>query len=227
MAHCKVHVKNRIIEKNMFLKKQLILNYKIEYPQFVSAGCQSAVRGMNRYYKEMALLFQQYCMQKLYSAAVEQFQSAVTGDFPFYPYQALVTYKLTYNQDCAVSLYFDQYIFSGGAHGSTVRYSDTWNMQNGRGIDISELFSGSVNYKAYMLMSINRQIAEQMKNGEKIYFENYKKNVAQHLNLSNYYLTKKGVIVYFQQYEIAPYSIGIPEFIIPYEEGHVSHPTCT
>ena len=33
-----------------------------------------------------------------------------------------------------------------------------------------------------------------------------------------YYLNRDGIIVYFQQYEIAPYSSGIREFKIPYGE---------
>ena len=31
-----------------------------------------------------------------------------------------------------------------------------------------------------------------------------------------YYLTKDDIVIFFQLYEIAPYSAGIPEFKIPY-----------
>jgi len=226
MVNYKVSVKNVMIEKYMFYKKQLVLSYKIQYPQFSSAGFQTAVSTMNKYYKEKALLFQQYCMQKLYPMAVEEFENSVSNNFPVRPFEALVIYKMTYNQDCTASLYFDQYLYTGGAHGNTVRYSDTWNLQNGRGIDIDEMFNNSINYKAYIIMTINNQIAEQIKNGENKYFDDYKKNVAQYLNLNSFYLTKKGIVLYFQQYEIAPYSSGIPEFTIPYLEGYVVRPEC-
>jgi hypothetical protein len=33
-------------------------------------------------------------------------------------------------------------------------------------------------------------------------------------------------VIYFQQYDIAPYSSGIVEFLIPYQEGVVSRPDC-
>jgi hypothetical protein len=133
---------------------------------------------------------------------------------------------VTYNQDCAVSLYFDQYLYTGGAHGNTVRYSDTWNLQSARSIKIDEMFQNSINYKAYIIMIINNQIAEQIKNGENIYFDDYKKNVVKYLNLNSYYLSPQGVVIYFQQYEIAPYSSGIPEFTIPYVEDYVVRPEC-
>ena len=153
-------------------------------------------------------------------------ENSVSNNFPVRPFEALVTYKMTYNQDCTASLYFDQYLYTGGAHGNTVRYSDTWDLQNGKGIDIGEMFNSSINYKAYIIMTINNQIAEQMKNGENKYFDDYKKNVAQYLNLNSFYLAKKGIVIYFQQYEIAPYSSGIPEFTIPYLEEYVLRPQC-
>lgn len=226
MIAYKILVKNIVIEKYLFYKKQLVLSYKIQYPQFSSARFQKAAAVMNRYYKEKALTFQQYCTQKLYPMAVEEYENSMANNFPVRPFEALVTYKVTYNQDCAVSLYFDQYLYTGGAHGNTVRYSDTWNLQSARSINIDEMFKNSINYKAYIIMIINNQIAEQIKNGENIYFDDYKKNVVKYLNLNSFYLTPQGVVLYFQQYEIAPYSSGIPEFTIPYVEDYVIRPEC-
>ncbi|MFU2363539.1 MAG: RsiV family protein, partial [Clostridiales bacterium] len=34
------------------------------------------------------------------------------------------------------------------------------------------------------------------------------------INFDSYYLTPKGIVIYFQQYDIAPYSSGLPEFLI-------------
>ena len=52
MVNYKISVKNVIIEKYMFYKKQLVLSYKIQYPQFSSTGIQTAVSTINKYYKE-------------------------------------------------------------------------------------------------------------------------------------------------------------------------------
>ena len=51
------------------------------------------------------------------------------------------------------------------------------------------------------------------------YFKNHEQNVSISFSPDNFYLTPEGIVIYFQQYDLAPYSNGIIEFTIPYEEG--------
>lgn len=46
------------------------------------------------------------------------------------------------------------------------------------------------------------------------YFENYCELVLETFRLENYYIIPNGIVIYFQQYDIAPYSSGIPIFYI-------------
>jgi hypothetical protein len=50
--------------------------------------------------------------------------------------------------------------------------------------------------------------------------------VNENLKVNNFYLTKEGVVIYFQQYDIAPYSSGLPTFVIPYGPGGAVTPRC-
>ena len=34
----------------------------------------------------------------------------------------------------------------------------------------------------------------------------------------NFFLVPDGIIIYYQQYDIAPYAAGIPEFLIPFSQ---------
>lgn len=43
---------------------------------------------------------------------------AVENGYPVMVYEVIAEFTVTYNQNCALSLYTDQYIFTGGAHGS-------------------------------------------------------------------------------------------------------------
>ncbi|HWQ73960.1 MAG TPA: RsiV family protein, partial [Syntrophomonas sp.] len=45
---------------------------------------------------------------------------------------------------------------------------------------------------------------------------NYEELVEQTFDVNNFYCTPQGVVVYFQQYDIAPYASGIREFLLPY-----------
>jgi len=58
-----------------------------------------------------------------------------------------------------------------------------------------------------------------------IYFDDYEKNVANYFNPKSFYLVPDGIVIYFQQYEIAPYASGIPQFTIPYS-AYILKPGC-
>ena len=55
-----------------------------------------------------------------------------------------------------------------------------------------------------------------MAGGNPIYFEDYCKLVLDSFNPEQFYLVPRGntydLVIYFQQYDIAPYSTGIPTF---------------
>lgn len=220
-----VQIKDRIIKNDLYYKKTLLLSYSIQYPQFSSDRFRMTLNRMNQYYEMKAIAFKMYCEHKLFKLAIEQYENAIKNGFPVRKFEALVVYQVTYNQNCSISLHFDQYEFTGGAHGNTVRNSDTWNLQKGTKIKLGHLFTNK-NYKDYIIMTINQKIAEQIRNGTNQYFENYKQLVTENFNENHFYLTPKGVVIYYQQYEIAPYSSGIPTFMIPYSSGNAAEPKC-
>ena len=51
------------------------------------------------------------------------------------------------------------------------------------------------------------------------YFDNASLLAVQQFDPRRFYCTPRGVVLYYQQYEIAPYSSGIPEFFFPYSAG--------
>ena len=121
---------------------------------------------------------------------------------------------VTYNNDKLISLYFDDYTFTGGAHGSTVRSSQTWDLEHAYQIPLQAFFRKNPNYQIDIVKEINSQIAKQIEAGTGVYFPEYCQLVLETINFDSYYLTPKGIVIYFQQYDIAPYSSGLPEFVI-------------
>lgn len=146
--------------------------------------------------------------------------------YPVMKFEAVVTCEVTYNQNCALSLYFDQYEYAGGAHGITVQYSDTWNVRSGKRIRLSDMFPKNKHYEAELIQNIIVQIERQMKDGTGAYFDDYRKLAAKTFDPKNFYLVPAGIIIYYQQYDIAPYSSGIPKFLIPYDTVGAKEPDC-
>ena len=69
-----------------------------------------------------------------------------------------------------------------------------------------------------ILQNINKQIEENIQSGNGQYFDNYCKLVLETFNPQNFYILSDSLFaIYFQQYDIAPYSSGIPVFEINYK----------
>lgn len=208
-----VTVKNIVLKKDMQYDGVTVLTYSIQYPEISSENYKKAAKVVNNYYKSRALEYQQYVEKDLYQMAVEQYLDDIQNGYPVRIFAAEDSYNITYNKACILSLYFDRYQFTGGAHGITDRTSQTWNLQTGKMIKLSELFECLFDYRRY----IKDQVIEQIKQDPEPYFENYEELVEQYFNVNNFYCTPQGVVGYFQLYEIAPYASGIREFLVPYD----------
>lgn len=203
-----------------------VVKYDIKYPEFYSGRYPFAARRMNAFYRQKAAMLNRHIRTDLYNAAVADYKNSIANDFPVHIYEAIQTFNITYNEDCLLSLYMEYYEYTGGAHGSTERTSQTWNMNNGRILPLDAFFRKNFNYTDHLKKIINRQIEEQIANGTGAYFDNYRELVDKAFNPENYYLTPEALAIYFQQYDIAPYSSGIPTFMIPYAEARVNLPDC-
>lgn len=202
------------IESTMNYKGIPVLHYRIDYPQFHHTEYEGALKEINKRYREWALNLQRKYETINYMEAINQYEYNVANQFPFHMHEAISAYEITYNQNAVISMYYDHYIFSGGAHGSTLRVSRTWNLKNGCPIKLFQNSGDPASDKAQILNSIREQIVVQMRNGENQYFDDYLQLIFEHFDPSSFYLTPEGIVIYYQQYDIAPYSSGIPEFLI-------------
>ncbi len=191
-----------------------ILTYKIEYPFFTSTRYEMCLNKLNRFYQEQAQTYQRYVETELYLAAKEQYAFAMEKGFPVMEYQAVQAFTMTYQQGCILSLYRETYEFTGGAHGSTVRDSQTWNLQGCRQLTLTDLILCGPDPKTYIVQEAVRQIRQD----PDIYFEDSQERLSDAFRPESFYAASDGLVVYYQQYDIAPYSSGIRTFLLPYGE---------
>lgn len=128
---------------------------------------------------------------------------------PRFPYQLMSKYIIK-SQNEILSFYIDYYQFTGGAHGITNRVDYNIDINTGKELLLKDLFVNEEGYKDIINKEIEKQISEnpdsyfQGKEG----FNGIKEN-------QRYFVDGKNIVIYFGQYEIAPYASGIPEFKIP------------
>ena len=224
MQGCRIFVTKNVITQEMHYKDQVILKYTIYYPHLLSKHNLLILDQINAYYRTKAMMYINKNIKNLYQQAMVDYEYAKANQFPVRQYEIYADFYVTYNRDCILSFYFDRYEYTGGAHGSTVRTSDSWNIALCKPISLTDLFPSGVNVREYYIRAVTEIIRQESQSDFMIYFDDYEELVNRYLNLSNFYLTYDGVVIYFQQYEIAPYATGIPEFLIPYSADGANLP---
>lgn len=209
------NITNNILKNEFFYDGNLILKYEINYPQILCNNC--ITYNFNTYNLNIALNLKKYVEDTLLQDAKNLYEYNKANGFPIMVYEVIYNYSITYNNNDIISLYSDQYIFSVGAHGLTTRKSQTWNMQNGQMISLNKLFKNNPYFILEILKSINSQIENQLQNNPGQYFDNYCQLVLNTFNPEHFFITSNSnLCIYFQAYDIAPYSSGIPTFSITY-----------
>lgn len=214
------------IEQMEYLKVP-VLKYTYSYPVFSSRQFMHAVSWINQYYLDRGRNLIAYVKRELLPLAISDYEYSKKTGYPFHMYEVVQTYTVTYNQGYLLSLYLDLYQYTGGAHGSSIQTSDTWNVKHGRILKLADFFPEEVPFAEEIQTEVIRQIDQQMQNpNTAFYFKDYAQLVKKTFNPNNFYLTKDGLSIYYQQYDIAPYFSGIPVFIIPYNTMGITFPEC-
>lgn len=213
-ADCSAGITMEGIKRTFSYNNTPVLTLSIHYPKVALRRFPEAEDRINAQIQAQVRDFFDYASGELYQQAIATYQQTQKNGFPFHPYEAILQYEITYNQHCCLSLYSDQYTYTGGAHGSTIRTSDTFSLMSGRSIPLQDFFPEDQDYR----VSLIAQMIEQASENPEVFFEDYPDLIEKYFNEEHYYLTPSGLAIYYLQYEIAPYSTGIVVFTIPYME---------
>lgn len=205
-------IKNNILTKELFFDGTLILKYHIEYPSICLNTSEMGIMNFNIYNKKIAFNLKNAAENELYKEAIELYKYNKENGYPTMVYEIYRKYEITFNNYNIISLYIDEYIYTGGAHGSTIRSSQTWDLIKGNMLPLEAFFRKNPYFIINILKEINMQISKE----PEIYFDNTCQLVLDTFNPKNFYLAPNFIVIYFQQYDIAPYSSGIRTFNINY-----------
>ena len=218
------YITERDIQSQFAYQSINMLTLDITFPE-ISLLQTSIQRTINNHYQSQANCFMNHASCSLVDSAIAEYKTSIENDFPFRPFEAVMHETVTLNADCHLSTYFDQYEYQGGAHGLTVRFSDSWDLQTGRKLDLKDIFHNG-HYRRLLLQRIIALADAQMQSNP-IYFENYRELIVQYFNEDSFYLTPEGIAIYYQQYEIGPYASGIIVFEISYDSLYIPSPSCS
>ena len=122
-----------------------------------------------------------------------------------------------YLDEKILSYSYESYAYLGGAHGNSNRMLYNYDLSNAHTIKEQDLFIAD--YKVLLTQLIKDQILEQSAelgsvadlNDLNFWEDEIKPN-------DNFYISDEGLVYIFNPYEIAPYSMGQTEVMLPYDK---------
>jgi hypothetical protein len=131
-----------------------------------------------------------------------------------------INFDTTFADDNFVSIKFEMYEYSGGAHPNSYSVARTYNLKSGNEVKLADLFKANSNHlkklSDYCYESLKKQLTKlgegeppdegMLKEGTTPSDENY----------SGWNVTKKGLLMSFDPYQVAAYAYGPQQVIIPY-----------
>lgn len=118
------------------------------------------------------------------------------------------TYAVTFNREGVLSVVVDQYSYTGGAHGSTLRTGHTFSLKEGTSLELKDLLKAEPNYKSKLDKLLKESTKEESFAG-----------VASGLKDNpDFYVSESGLVIFYQQYEITAYAAGFPTYTYSFSE---------
>ena len=233
LASCKdekIEKKQQIEFKQEKFKKELTLasgkdttTVKVNIP--ITHGNKIPADSLNKklfsmvkeivYFDEKPLKSNDYDV--LLSSFINSYQKFVT-DFPDYqlPWEATVDGKVIYQSEAIICIEINHYSFTGGAHGNGGLQSLIADATTGKTIPNDKLFKNTNEFKAFAEKEF-RSAYKIPENGSinqtGLQFDNEEFHLPQ-----NIFFTDKGLLLYYNQYEVAAYVDGTKELLFPYEK---------
>lgn len=196
----------------------LLCSVLINQPVVKGEVPRAALRRINAFYAHFTKTLQHHANTGLKKTAKEDYEYRKENGFPFFPYELRSDFTVTFNNKGLLGLYTDVYEYTGGAHGNTRRFADIWYTYSGLPATAADFFPKGTNIKKLLTDAAKAEAAAEISAGTGVYFDNYTELIKKYYSAQNIFLQENGLSLFYQQYEIAPYSEGIPVFTVPYNE---------
>ncbi len=131
------------------------------------------------------------------------------------PHSLYVTYEAYPYSDTLMAYAVDVSTFTGGAHPNTVRITYSFDPITDTVYSLSDLLESDVDIVDALASFAQENLAEQLGGGADP--EWIAQGTDEIPDFANFALTADGLIIFFNQYQVAPYAAGILQVVYPLE----------
>lgn len=187
-----------------------ILNSPIKYPQIKGLENTTAEQEINLTFRAGAELANKQRL-KLLADEKEAKEKWNSSQGPWRPYDYVFTYKIPFYDQNHSSVIYNEYFYTGGAHGMSIGTTYNFNTKNGDLIPLSKIIGKKTKviqkfvyqqlqkqYRGYILIKSPDEI--DLNDKDRLWV-----------------FDKDGIKLIFKEYEVAAYAAGMPEIFVPYQ----------
>jgi uncharacterized protein YraI len=173
----------------------------LKYPQVSGLKSKTAENKIN------TVLFSH--IKKSYAAYLNNKETEKDEDESTPPYEYKTTYSIKYNDGNKLSILFNDYIYFGGAHGSTPITAYNFNVSTGQLVQLSNILTTSSKYS-----KVQNYAYSYMKKRPNTFAVSRLSDVNIKTD-AEYYFSYTGITFIFQEYSVAAYAVGHPTVSVP------------
>lgn len=162
-----------------------------------------------------------YDSDAAFGQSLISFAGKEVGNENFYTYSNYVTMGIARHDSRVASLLSQSSAYSGGAHPNSLQTAYNLDLANRRVLKLEDVISenGADELIELVQMDIENRF---FLLGEDALFSDYAQTISNALSYgsmtSYWYFTEEGMVVFFNQYELGPYTSGIIRADLPYEK---------
>lgn len=182
----------------------------MESVQITDSEHEVLAKAVNDYFANQKTEFDGNCENMI----KEQTENA--EDENYYDYS--ISTKVMRADNQVFSICVDVYTYLGGAHGGTVEYGVNFDTQTGEIITYEKLgdIADVVKSTIYKDIDSSKGVGKDELYPE--YADTIERYFGEGMKGVDFWFDDRGIVVPFQQYDIAPYSAGIISFNVPYAD---------
>ena len=132
-------------------------------------------------------------------------------------WEATIDATISFENSKVLSIKIDSYLFTGGAHGYTATQFLNFDKDKGEEIDTQAFFEDLTAFKSFAEARFRKQ--EKIPETESINSTGFMFEQDSFYLPENIGLTPKGILLLYNQYEVASYADGQIEVLIPYQDA--------
>lgn len=153
---------------------------------------------------------------KIYEYIKKFKENVNSSDYPINQYYSLIILYDCYEYDNYISYIFRIEDYTGGAHPNHRIYTVVYDIKNNVIITIDDLINKNQN----ILNIFSENSREILKSNDKITSSTmlYEGTKPKKENFTNFIFSKNGIILFFQEYQVAPYSQGEFNVVLDYKK---------